>query len=278
MTRVRRDDAGPVIDGVLPGRMSVGHGFDTVRPHGVPEWVVMHTVAGGGRLRPATSREWIELPPRSIVAYRPHAPQEFGTAPSPGTWDVQWAHVQPRADWLPLLEWSPCAPGIGRLDLSPVIAERVEAALARAVAHHRTGLGQARALALNAVEEALLWAASESARSGRTDTAVLAVLEHVGAHIAEPHTLDSLAAVAGVSPSQLGRTLKAATGMSVMAAVERVRLDAARELLDHTDLTATQVAARVGYADPLYFSRRFRGDSGLSPRAWRRRTQRPPQR
>lgn len=272
---VRRDDAGPVIDGVLPGRMSVGRGFDTVRPHGVPEWVILHTVGGCGRLRPASSHEWVELPPRTIVAYRPHTPQEYAAAPSSGGWDVQWAHVQPRTDWLPLLEWSPCAQGIGRLDLSPVIAERVQAALTRAVAHHRTRLGQARAFALNAVEEALLWAASESPRSGRTDAAVLTVLEHVGAHIAAPHTLDSLAAVAGVSPSHLGRTLKAATGMSVIAAVERVRMDAARELLDHTDLTAAQVAARVGYPDPLYFSRRFRLDSGLSPRAWRRRGERP---
>lgn len=273
MEVARRDDAGPVIEGVLPGRMAVGPGSDTVRPRGVPEWVLLHTVGGRGRLRPATSREWLELPSRSIVAYRPHVPQEYAAAPSPGSWDVQWAHLQPRTDWLPLLEWAPCAPGIGRLDLSPVIAERVEVAMTRAIAHHRTGLGQARALTLNAVEEALLWAGSERSRSGRTDAAVLAVLEHVGAHIAEPHTLDSLAAVAGVSPSQLGRTLKAATGMSVMAAVERVRMDAARELLDHTDLTAAQVATRVGYPDPLYFSRRFRRDSRLSPRAWRRRAE-----
>lgn len=263
-----------MIDGVLPGRLTVGRGYDTVRPRGVPEWLMLLTVGGLGRLRPAGSRSWVELPPGSIVAYRPHVPQEYGTAPSPGSWDVLWAHVHPRADWLPLLEWSPCAPGIGRLDLSPVIAERVAAAFTRAVAHHRTGLGDARAFAMNALEEALLWCGSDNPTGG-TDTVVRAVLEHVSTHLDEPHTLGSLAAVAGVSPSHLGRTIKAATGSSVMAAVERVRMDAARELLDHTDLTAAQVAARVGYADPLYFSRRFRRDTGLSPRAWRHRTSAP---
>jgi AraC family transcriptional regulator of arabinose operon len=272
--RARRDDSGPVIDGVLPGRLSVGLGFDTVRPRGVPEWLIMLTVGGRGRLRPATSGDWIELPPRSIVAYRPQVPQEYGTAPSPGTWDVLWMHVHPRADWLPLLEWAPCAPGIGRLDLSAVIAERVQVALTRAVAHHLTGLGQSRALAMNAVEEGLLWSGSENPLGGRTDTAVLAVLEHLGTHLGAPHSLTSLAAVAGVSPSHLGRAVKEATGLSVMAVVERMRMDAARELLDHTGLTAAQVAARVGYPDPLYFSRRFRRDSGLPPRAWRRRTER----
>ena len=128
---------------------------------------------------------------------------------------------------------------------------------------------------MNAVEEALLWCDSENPGSGTTDAAVRAVVEHVSTHLDAPHSLASLAAVVGVSPSQLGRTIKAATGASVMAAVEKVRMDAARELLDHTELTASQVAARVGHPNPPYFSRRFRHASGLSPRAWRHRDPAP---
>lgn len=274
--RPRRDDAGPAVEGVLPGRLTVGRGYDTVRPHGLPEWLIVLTIGGRGGLRPAGSRGWLELPPRSIVAFRPEVPQEYGTFPGAPSWDLLWTHVLPRADWLPLLEWTQCAPGIGRLDLSPVVSARVQTAFTRAVGHHLAGLRQARAFAMNALEEALLWCASENPRCGMTDTTLMTVLEHVSTHLDAPHTLSSLATVAGVSPSHLGRTIKATTGASVMAAVERVRLDAARELLDHTDLTAAQVAARVGYRDPLYFSRRFRRDTGLSPRAWRRRTDASP--
>ena len=266
-----RDDSGPDIEGVLPGRLFLVRVYDTIRPRGVPEWLIVLTVAGRGRLRPAGSRTWLDLPIRSIVTYRPGAPQEYGTAPTPGAWEVLWAHVLPPAGWLRLLEWPQCAPGIGRLDLSPVIAARVQAALSRAVAHHVAGLGQARALAMNAVEEALLWCDAENPGSDTTHVAVRAVVEHVSTHLDAPHSLASLAAVVGVSPSQLGRTIKAATGASVMTNVERVRMDVARELLDHTELTASQVADRVGYSDPLYFSRRFRHATGLSPRAWRHR-------
>lgn len=271
-TTLERDDHHPVVAGVLPGRLTVGPGYDTVRSHGLAEWLIMLTIGGRGRLRPAGAA-WVDLGPRSIVAYRPGTPQDYGTAVDATSWDVLWAHLHPRPDWLPLLEWPTCAAGIGRLDLSPLIAERTRAALERAVAHHVTGLGQARPLAMNAVEEALLWCDAENPRSDPTDATLRAVLEHVSAHMDAPHTLASLAAVTGMSPSHLGRTIRATTGTSVMAAVERIRMDAARELLAHTDLTVTQVAARVGYPDPLYFSRRFRRDAGISPRIWRLRSE-----
>jgi AraC-like DNA-binding protein len=44
----------------------------------------------------------------------------------------------------------------------------------------------------------------------------------------------------------------------------------ARALLADTDLTVAEVAARVGMADPGYFSRQFRRSHGRSPREWRR--------
>ena len=44
---------------------------------------------------------------------------------------------------------------------------------------------------------------------------------------------------------------------------------AARTLLLTTDLSAEAVAARVGYDDPTYFSRRFRTVHGLAPGQWR---------
>ena len=44
---------------------------------------------------------------------------------------------------------------------------------------------------------------------------------------------------------------------------------AARTLLLTTDLSAEQVARRVGYDDPRYFNRRFRAFHGVAPGRWR---------
>jgi AraC-like DNA-binding protein len=49
-------------------------------------------------------------------------------------------------------------------------------------------------------------------------------------------------------------------------------LEAAR-LLRFTDLTAQEIAQRVGYDDPLYFSRAFKRRYGESPSAYRERVQ-----
>jgi AraC-like DNA-binding protein len=43
----------------------------------------------------------------------------------------------------------------------------------------------------------------------------------------------------------------------------------ARQLLDGTEMSIAEVAADVGYADPLYFSRHFKRLHGVAPTQYR---------
>jgi AraC family transcriptional activator of pobA len=73
----------------------------------------------------------------------------------------------------------------------------------------------------------------------------------------------------GVPPAALSRALTETTGRGTKELVlDRVMSEAAR-LLRFTDLTVQQVALRVGYDDPLYFSRAFKRHFGDSPVAYR---------
>lgn len=93
-------------------------------------------------------------------------------------------------------------------------------------------------------------------------------------HLAEPTDLSKMAAHFAVSKSHLCRLGKAALGQTVGAAAEQVKINWAKVLLREPTLNIGEVARRVGYADPLYFSRVFHRATGASPRAWRRdRTQ-----
>jgi AraC family transcriptional activator of pobA len=70
-------------------------------------------------------------------------------------------------------------------------------------------------------------------------------------------------------PAALSRALSQVTGKGTKEHVlDRVMVEAAR-LLRFTDLTVQQVALRVGYDDPLYFSRAFKRHFGASPMAYR---------
>ncbi len=68
----------------------------------------------------------------------------------------------------------------------------------------------------------------------------------------------------------LTEAVKAATGRTPGQLVREARTHEAKRLLAHTGLTVRQVAARVGMADPAYFCRFFRRETGLSPGAFRR--------
>jgi len=56
---------------------------------------------------------------------------------------------------------------------------------------------------------------------------------------------------------------------SVMDFLEEVRLARARDLLATTELPIREVANQLGFRDPNYFSRVFRGTSGSPPRHFR---------
>ncbi len=79
------------------------------------------------------------------------------------------------------------------------------------------------------------------------------------------HYADELAMPAAA----LSKALADATGKTTKELIlDRVMTEAAR-LLRFTDLTVGQVAAQVGFTDPLYFSRAFKRQRGQAPQAFR---------
>lgn len=65
--------------------------------------------------------------------------------------------------------------------------------------------------------------------------------------------------------SQLYRKLKAITGKSTALFIRSVRLKKAKELLDTTSLSVSEIAYQVGFNDPAWFSRVFKEEYGNSP-------------
>lgn len=75
----------------------------------------------------------------------------------------------------------------------------------------------------------------------------------------------------GITPGQLNRICRAATGTSASFHIEAARMREASRLLAFTQLSIAEIGFRLGYDDPSYFSRRYRRLSGETPSAYRAR-------
>lgn len=92
----------------------------------------------------------------------------------------------------------------------------------------------------------------------------------------QPYSLERLAAVFGCKTAYLLRLYSKATGSTPTQDLIRLRIEKAKRLLlGHPQLEVKQVAAAVGYNDPLYFSRLFKRETGLSPSSFKDSLDRP---
>lgn len=103
---------------------------------------------------------------------------------------------------------------------------------------------------------------------------LLPVVEHIQNHVHESINRGDLARLAGLSAPRFHVVFSKAFGLAPMVYVREERLRRARHLLLHTHLSIGEIAAMVGFADPLYFSRAFCRAEGLSPRAYRQQVRR----
>lgn len=89
------------------------------------------------------------------------------------------------------------------------------------------------------------------------------------AHLTEPLGVPQLAARAKLSPRSFARAYAAEVGITPARAVERMRLEAARALLDSGERSILEVAERSGFGSPERMRRAFTRYFGRSPAALR---------
>jgi transcriptional regulator GlxA family with amidase domain len=89
-------------------------------------------------------------------------------------------------------------------------------------------------------------------------------------HLAQEHTLQSLAREAAVSPRTLLRRFHSETGGTPYAWLTSRRVARAQELLELSALSMEEVARSVGLASATLLRHHFRRHVGVSPQQYRR--------
>ncbi|HEY0505878.1 MAG TPA: GlxA family transcriptional regulator [Lysobacter sp.] len=134
-------------------------------------------------------------------------------------------------------------------DLARSVAQKL-------VVYHRRAGGQSQHSVLLELD----------AKSDRIQNA----LDYARAHLRAPLTVEELAAAANLSPRQFSRAFRAETGQSPAKAVEHLRLEAARLMIEQSRHPIDVIAEETGFADRERMRRAFLRAFGQPPQALRR--------
>jgi AraC family transcriptional regulator len=222
--------------------------------------------------------EWEEVPPPGSILVLPagHARRAFWRGPT----ESVHVHLDPglvsrvAAEALDLDPSRVVLPAVGALS-DPQIQSVILALDAELAGGAAGGRLLAESLA-NVVAVHLIRRlvpadrAAPRPRGGLSERKLRASIEYIEEHLDSELTLDSIAAVAHLSPYHFARMFKTSTGLPPHQYVITRRVERAKRLLrDGGDLTLAQVAARSGFWDQGHFTRHFKRLVGVTPKRFR---------
>lgn len=246
--------------------------YRVVRATGAPDWILSYTEGGRGMYRSgAGCREAVA---GDLVLLEPGIPHDYGC--ERGSWAFLWAHFIPPPEWIPdLRAWPEAWRGLRHVRL-PAGAPRLRVRAAFLRCHADACAGEeafAHELAAVALREIVLFGTRASPRAGSgapLSPGIQRALSHLALRLGDPHSVASLARVAGLSPSRFSHAFKRETLESPAAYALKLRLQRAARLLAFTGRSVKEIAREAGFVCPFHFSRVFKARFGESPRAWRR--------
>lgn len=112
---------------------------------------------------------------------------------------------------------------------------------------------------------------AEEAFRGNVSKRGREIIRQVETYIAENYqdyelTVEKIAEGIFLDSSYVRRVVSKQLGCTVTSLLSIYRMKKAKELLRETSLTVSEIAEKVGYGEPGYFSRCFRKYYGISPR------------
>jgi len=121
--------------------------------------------------------------------------------------------------------------------------------------------------------EAILQLAAEQKRDNavkKHERIINTVKEYVDRNYSKKIFLDDVAKEVYLSPSYLSKLINTHTGHSFRYLVNMTRVAEAVRLLEHTDMSLSEIAFVVGFEDHSYFTKVFKRHTKMNPGEYRR--------
>jgi len=246
------------------------NGFRIRLQNGSKQWFMVLKLRGVSRFNfPGGT---LDASAGSIVIIKPGTPHDYGVEGG-GPTKGMFAYFDAPPHWHSWLKWPEVSPGLMHLALEDrVVFRRVATCFHRATKLVTLGLPIRDNLALNAIEQVLMWCHIANPQSAlvRLDARIRQAMEYLSEHLTDHVTIADLAAACHISAPHLFPLFRKQVGMTPFQFLERERINRAMNLLRLTNDPIHDIAAAVGFADPFHFSTRFKRQVGRSPRAYRR--------
>jgi len=175
----------------------------------------------------------------------------------------------PRVQWMPEMMVTEdhgfyCGGGVNAsLDLSIYLVERF--------CGHEVAIQTAKALLIETPRAWQSGFAIVPLKTDHTDDAISSAQEWMHKNFAKTFALDDPARRVGMSVRNFVRRFKDATGDSPLAYLQKLRIAAAKRMLESNHRTMQEISDAVGYQDIAFFRSLFQRHTGVSPSAYRER-------
>jgi len=175
----------------------------------------------------------------------------------------------PRVNWMPEFMVTEdrgfyCGGGVNAsLDLSIYLVERF--------CGHEVAMQTAKALLIETPRAWQSGFAIVPLKTDHRDDAISSAQEWMHAHFAKTFPLEDPARRVGMSVRNFVRRFKHATGDSPLIYLQKVRIAAAKRMLESDHRSVQEISDAVGYQDIAFFRTLFQRHTGVSPSAYRDR-------
>lgn len=119
------------------------------------------------------------------------------------------------------------------------------------------------------VEMVMECVSTESVTDANARSKIQMAVGYIQEHFGENLTVNDLAEHYGMSPNYFSSMFKKEMSRSAVNYITELRINQARELLYHSELSVVDISKKVGYEDSQYFFRVFKKYLGMTPLQYR---------
>ncbi|GLR17853.1 AraC family transcriptional regulator [Portibacter lacus] len=237
------------------------------RRKGCNQYIFIYCTSGRGWVK--IKGERITISPNEFIIIEKNTPHQYG-ASEKDPWTILWMHYTGHLSDALFERYNEMNQTVHEV---PFLNERIKVfdQIFEVLAenYRAKDLEYACLLSLNFMSSFIFNKVDKHSHNFKKNNLVQDIINFLNQNMDKTLKSDDLAHKFHYSVSHILSTFKKNTGYPLFQFFNMKKIQKACEYLNYTDLSIKEISFKLGYQDPLYFSRVFKGQMGVSPRQYR---------